>query len=157
MRLVIEDRPKNECGLLTYLGGSPKPRQDVDQQPCNSCSSTVRLALTPFPRKSQRLLLNLARGCLPQSFHSLQSPSMTRFTQLSNPSCSAFSFSNDRASFCELFTCSITSPSFRENSQLSQGWSNPERLSVVHMRRACRKFPYISSTDRVLDRTIIAR
>ena len=89
----------NECGLLTYLGGSPKPRQDVDQQPCNSCSSTVQLVLTPFPRKNQHLLLNLVRGRLPQSFHSLQSPSMTRFT-LIKPSCSGFLFGNDCASKC---------------------------------------------------------
>src|SRR6188474_673988 len=87
----------NECGLLTYLGGSPKPRQDVDQQPCNSCSSTVPLVLTPFPRKNQHLLLKLARGRLPQSFRSLQSPSMTRFTLYQNPLVLTFLFGNDRA------------------------------------------------------------
>ena len=35
--------PYKICGLLIYLGGSPKPRQDVDQQPSNYCPSTVRL------------------------------------------------------------------------------------------------------------------
>jgi hypothetical protein len=32
----------SRCGLLIYLGGSPKPRQDVDQQPRSYCPSTIR-------------------------------------------------------------------------------------------------------------------
>jgi hypothetical protein len=42
---------KNNCGLLIFLGGSPKPRQDVNQQHRYDCSSTAYQALTPFPQK----------------------------------------------------------------------------------------------------------
>lgn len=37
-------------------------------------------AFAPFPRKSRRLLSKFVRGRLPQSFHSPQSSSLTRFT-----------------------------------------------------------------------------
>lgn len=37
-----------------FLGGSPKPRQDDDQQHRNDCSLIAFRTLTPFPRKSLR-------------------------------------------------------------------------------------------------------
>jgi hypothetical protein len=40
-----------KCGLLIFLGGSPKPLQDVNQQHRYYCSSTASQASTPFPQK----------------------------------------------------------------------------------------------------------
>jgi hypothetical protein len=66
-------------------------------QPCNYRSSIALQAITPFPQKSHNLPFQTVRGCLPQSFHSPQSPNLTRFT-LSYPSCStALAFGNERA------------------------------------------------------------
>ncbi|CAN5682004.1 hypothetical protein BH18ACI4_BH18ACI4_17960 [soil metagenome] len=58
-----------------YLGGSPKPHQDVDQQPRKYTPTTVETALTPFPRKSHRLpLLMLREAASPKASTHLQSP-----------------------------------------------------------------------------------
>src|ERR1044072_1999559 len=87
---------QKNCGLLIFLGGSPKPRQDVNQQLRYYCPSTASQAPLRSPKRVKRLLLNSVRGCLPQSLHSPQFQSLTRFT-LIYPSCSVFLFGNDRA------------------------------------------------------------
>src|SRR4030095_9989510 len=48
------------------------------------------------PPKESNACFNFARGCLPQSLHSPQFQSLTRFTLIS-PSCSVLLFGNDRA------------------------------------------------------------
>jgi len=53
-----ESGPKN-CGLLIFLGGSPKPRQDVNQQLRYYCPSTASQAPLRSPKRVKRLLLNL--------------------------------------------------------------------------------------------------
>ena len=63
-------------------------------------------ALTPFPRKSHRLPFQTVRGCLPQSFHSPQSPSMTRFT-LIYPFVLFSLFGNERATRLQMISVVI--------------------------------------------------
>ena len=80
-----------------FSAADQKGRANRRNQPCNYRSSNALQAITPFPRKSHNLPFSTVRGCLPQSFHSPQSPSLTRFT-LSYPSCSTLNrFGNERA------------------------------------------------------------
>src|ERR1044072_8155052 len=69
---AAKDRAKKNCGLLIFLGGSPRRRQGVNQQVRYYCSFNCVTSATPFPQKSQTLALITVRGCLPQSLHSPQ-------------------------------------------------------------------------------------
>ena len=79
-----------KCGLLIFPGGLPQaPSRRQSAAPLLLLINCVT-NVAPFPQKSQTFALNLVRGCLPQSLHSPQYPSLTRFT-LIYPSCSASS------------------------------------------------------------------
>ena len=60
------------------------------------------------PPKESNACFNFVRGCLPQSLHSPQFQSLTRFT-LIYPSCSVFLFGNDRAN-CDIWTTRLAFP-----------------------------------------------
>ena len=132
-----------KCGLLIFLKGSPKPCQDGDRQPCNYRSSMALQAITLFPRKSHNLHFQNVRGCLPQSFHSPQSPSLTRFT-LSYPSCStALSFGNERANTHAIPTRLKQSSFLREPLQVELALA--PKQSLTH--RWFVQLPYIRSVQ----------
>src|SRR6185503_15040804 len=77
----------------------PSPVRTTNQQHRYYCSSTASQTSLRSPKRVNACF-NFARGCLPQSLHSPQFQSLTRFT-LIYPSCSVFLFGNDRAN-CDI-------------------------------------------------------
>ena len=85
----------------------PSPVRTTNQQHRYYCSSTASQTSLRSPKRVNACF-NFARGCLPQSLHSPQFQSLTRFT-LIYPSCSVFLFGNDRAN-CDIWTTRLAFP-----------------------------------------------
>src|SRR6185436_8410724 len=82
----------------------PSPVRTTNQQHRYYCSSTASQTSLRSPKRVNACF-NFARGCLPQSLHSPQFQSLTRFT-LIYPSCSILLFGNDRAN-CDIWTMTV--------------------------------------------------
>jgi len=72
LQSCLKQPGQKNAGCWSFLGGSPKPRQNVNQQLRYYCSSTASQAPLRSPKRVKRLPLKSVRGCLPQSLHSPQ-------------------------------------------------------------------------------------
>ena len=87
-----------KCGLLIFPGRLPQAPSGRQISSTAIIAHRLRHKRHSVPPKESNACFNFARGCLPQSLHSPQFQSLTRFT-LIYPSCSVFLFGNDRANF----------------------------------------------------------
>jgi hypothetical protein len=108
-----------------------------------SISSSAIIALQlrhkrySVPPKESNTCFKFVRGCLPQSLHSPQFQSLTRFT-LIYPSCSVFLFGNDRANRAIWDTLD-------SNNALLLGFlCDPMAKTLCVNGHKCRTFVYVS-------------